>query len=168
MAYKAKNIPQLPPATSLADYDIMIVQQGTTTRRGTVGLLKQTIMQEVTQGRDVQLRVDGGYIQWKYAGTTSWQNLISLDDLKGSPGEPGTPGSTGLSTPSFFAGDGSRTVFSPVPGLRTTNASRCMVSVGGVVQQADESYTVSLDSGGSLIFAEAPPENLPVSIQPLQ
>jgi len=165
MALKAKNIPQLPPVTALADYDIMIFQQGTTTRRGTVGLLKQTIGQDIVQGRDIQLRVSDGYIQWKYAGTSTWQNLVALEDLKGAKGDTG---SAQISEPAFFTGDGTRKVFSPVPGLTSTNAYKCEVAVGGIVQQAVVSYTVSLADGGSLIFDEAPPANIAVSIQPLQ
>lgn len=40
-------------------------------------------------GREVQLRVDSGYIQWKYDTDSQWTNLLALSDLKGDPGEDG-------------------------------------------------------------------------------
>ncbi len=52
-------------------------------------------------GREVNMRVDSGYIQWQLTGDTEWKNLISLDELKvtggtgGTVGVPGTPGKDG-------------------------------------------------------------------------
>nr|DAM55014.1 MAG TPA: nucleoid-associated protein [Caudoviricetes sp.] len=41
------------------------------------------------------MRVEGGYIQFSSDGKT-WENVIALADLKGSPGSPGSPGKDGL------------------------------------------------------------------------
>lgn len=41
------------------------------------------------------MRVEGGYIQFSGDGET-WENVIALADLKGSPGSPGSPGKDGL------------------------------------------------------------------------
>ena len=45
-----------------------------------------------TDGQEVQLRVDSGYIQWKYEDDVSWTNLVLLEDLKGDTGETGAAG----------------------------------------------------------------------------
>lgn len=51
--------------------------------------------------RDVQLRNNGTYIQWKYSDepASAWRNIIALADLKGADGEDGR-------TPEFVS-DGS-------------------------------------------------------------
>ncbi len=45
-------------------------------------------------GREVELRNTGTYIQWRYAGAVSWTNLIALSTLKGDPGQPGLDGNS--------------------------------------------------------------------------
>lgn len=40
-------------------------------------------------GRQVDFRVSGGYIQWQYAGDSSWVSLVALSDLKGDAGLDG-------------------------------------------------------------------------------
>lgn len=40
-------------------------------------------------GRLAELRRDGGYIQWRYVGDTSWVNLLPLQDIKGDSGVDG-------------------------------------------------------------------------------
>lgn len=46
-------------------------------------------------GREIELQVNNGYIQWKYKGETSWNDLISIDSLKGAKGDKGEQGLTG-------------------------------------------------------------------------
>jgi hypothetical protein len=46
-------------------------------------------------GREVELNTSDSYIQWRYAGTESWNNLISLSSLKGDKGDRGDKGETG-------------------------------------------------------------------------
>ena len=51
-----------------------------------------------TDGREVELQATSTYIQWRYAGETTWNNLVALSSLKGadgSPGVAGTPGAAG-------------------------------------------------------------------------
>lgn len=51
-----------------------------------------------TDGREVELQVTSTYIQWRYAGDATWNNLVALSSLKGadgSPGAAGTPGAAG-------------------------------------------------------------------------
>lgn len=38
-------------------------------------------------GREVELRNSGEYIQWRYSGEENWTNLVSLADLKGEKGD---------------------------------------------------------------------------------
>lgn len=51
--------------------------------------------QDGADGREVELRVSGGFIQWRYVGEATWINLISLDSLRGTDGENGQPGMNG-------------------------------------------------------------------------
>jgi hypothetical protein len=50
----------------------------------------------VADGRQVELRSQFGYIQWKYADDTIWTDLASLDELKGADGAAGVAGAQGL------------------------------------------------------------------------
>lgn len=38
-------------------------------------------------GREVELRNNGEYIQWRYSGEEDWTNLVALADLKGEKGD---------------------------------------------------------------------------------
>lgn len=49
-------------------------------------------------GREVEFRVDNGYIQWQYVGDAEWQNLIALSELQGPQGEPGQDGQSDIFT----------------------------------------------------------------------
>lgn len=40
-----------------------------------------------TDGREVELRNNGEYIQWRYSGEEDWTNLVALADLKGEKGD---------------------------------------------------------------------------------
>lgn len=48
-----------------------------------------------TDGEEIELRVDSGYIQWKYLSAVSWTNLIALSLLKGDTGNTGATGAAG-------------------------------------------------------------------------
>ena len=43
----------------------------------------------------VDMQVSGGYIQYSNDGGATWENLISVDDLRGEPGKDGDPGEKG-------------------------------------------------------------------------
>ena len=49
-----------------------------------------------TNGREIELRKDSLYIQWRYEGDSSWNNLIAYSDLKGAKGDKGDRGEQGL------------------------------------------------------------------------
>ena len=46
-------------------------------------------------GREIELQVGEGFIQWRYKGEATWNNLISIDSLKGEEGLPGKDGVDG-------------------------------------------------------------------------
>ena len=48
-----------------------------------------------TDGREIELRKDSLYIQWRYKGDSSWNNLIAYSDLKGDKGDKGEQGVQG-------------------------------------------------------------------------
>jgi hypothetical protein len=159
-----KKIHQLKPASAVYDEDLLPISQNELTKKLAFHLLKEAILESVTTGHSIEMRAHDGYLQWKYANDTVWANLIALSDITGGGGG----GAATLSVPSFFKGDGLKKKFFPVPGLTSTDAKRCIVTVGGIVQEAESSFFVNLADGGSLIFDEAPPLNLTISIQPLQ
>lgn len=49
----------------------------------------------VGSGREIELQVGNGYIQWRYKGEEEWKNLISIDSLKGIQGPQGPKGDMG-------------------------------------------------------------------------
>ena len=162
MATPVKKIPQLKPAVAVGDSDLMLINQSGVTKKTTFGLLKRYLTEDFPSARDVELRRSSGYIQWRYAGESSWINLVALTDITGPAG--------GLSSrpTTYFTGTGAQLVFSPVPGLINSEATKCIVTVGGLVQLANSSYTVSTDLEGSVIFDEAPPLGQSISVQIFQ
>lgn len=46
-------------------------------------------------GREIELRVDNGFIQWHRVGDPTWQDIISLSALQGPAGAEGQPGKDG-------------------------------------------------------------------------
>lgn len=46
-------------------------------------------------GREVELRNNGTYIQWRYEGEASWTNLVALSAITGPAGTNGTNGAAG-------------------------------------------------------------------------
>lgn len=79
---------ELDTAEQLQQIYQMAVRQGYTgTYEEWIGELK---------GDQVEFRVNGGFIQWKYSSSGSWVNLIPLSDIEGSDGKDGTDGTDGL------------------------------------------------------------------------
>ena len=46
-------------------------------------------------GREIEIRKDALYIQWRYRGDSNWNNLIAYSDLKGEKGDKGDTGPKG-------------------------------------------------------------------------
>lgn len=51
-----------------------------------------------TDGKSVEMRNNGTYIQWRLVGTSTWINLVALADITGPKGDPGTGGGGGSGT----------------------------------------------------------------------
>jgi hypothetical protein len=167
-----KRIADLRPAEPLKTSDLLIVSQyiqGTSkVRRTTVGAIRDIVAAgikgtssggggsgSVVDPDNVKIRVENGIIQWQ-PEDGPWYNLISLATLR----------SALVPQISFFDGDGVKLEFGPVPGLSSADPNKCLVVVGGVVQQPTYSYTLDLNGGGKIIFSEAPPKTVKISVQP--
>ena len=48
-----------------------------------------------TPGKQVEIAVNGGYIQWRYVGDAAWTTIVAVADLRGSNGTNGTNGDDG-------------------------------------------------------------------------
>ena len=46
-------------------------------------------------GKQIELNVYNGFIQWKYSDDSVWNNLIALSELAGDKGDKGDTGETG-------------------------------------------------------------------------
>ena len=46
-------------------------------------------------GREIEIRKDALYIQWRYKGDSNWNNLVAYSDLKGEKGDRGEKGEQG-------------------------------------------------------------------------
>lgn len=51
--------------------------------------------QKGADGKQIELKKGDTHIEWQYAGTDSWQQLIALTELKGPKGDAGAQGATG-------------------------------------------------------------------------
>jgi hypothetical protein len=103
MIDQTKTIPQLDPAVSLTDQDLLIVHQGALdgiggeTKNFTLTLLRQAILgSSESTAREVELRNNGQYLQWRYVGDSNWINLVAVATLTGAIGATGATGDTGL------------------------------------------------------------------------
>jgi len=164
-----KRIADLRPAEPLKTSDLLIVSQyiqgSSKVRRTTVGAIRDIVAAGAPSGGSgggsavdpdkIKIRVDNEIIQWQ-PEDGSWYNLISLTDLR----------SALVPQITFFDGNGTLLEFGPVPGLSSADPNKCLVVVGGVVQQPTYSYRLDLSGGGKVIFDQAPPNNLKISVQP--
>ena len=85
--------------------------------------------------------------------------------MQGPPGATGPQGPAGGiqgTINSFFTADGHSTIYGPLAGASTTVASNYFVTVGGVSQEPDWSYTIVEEDG---IFSVQFPEVIPSGIR---
>jgi len=153
-----KSISELKSANPLNNADLFVVEQRVGgMRKVTYGILRQGLTGEGGSGRQISLRKSNGYIQWQAAGDPTWTDLVSLEELQGPPG-------SGSLSQQVFTGDGVKKIFNGISGIISADALKCVVTVGGATQQPNTSYTVSTEDGGSVIFDEAPPNNLAITV----
>jgi len=154
---KTKKIPQLNLAGAVYGTDQVVINQRGATKRATIDLLREAITSDFAHARDIEIRKSDGYIQWKYVDSTSWTNLVPLLELQGPPG-------SGSLSQTVFTADGVKKIFNGISGIISSDALKCNVTVGGLTQTPNVSFTVSTENGGSVIFDEAPPASLKISV----
>lgn len=47
-------------------------------------------------GKEIELRSNGYYVQWRYSGDETWNNLVYIEELRGPKGDRGDTGEQGL------------------------------------------------------------------------
>lgn len=57
-----------------------------------VQLLVDAVKRLVSDGKTVNLRNQGGKIEWQHEGDNSWQELVPIETIKGDKGDKGDPG----------------------------------------------------------------------------
>lgn len=84
-----------------------------------VQLLVDAVKRLVSDGKTVNLRNQGGRIEWQHEGDNSWQELVPLETIKGSKGDKGADGKT--------------------PKLVSVNASAGESAGGSITKSGDDS-----------------------------
>lgn len=92
-------------------------------------LLIDAILRHVSDGKAVNLRNQGGKIEWQHEGDGGWQELVPLEAIKGSNGDKGDDGKT--------------------PKLVSINASAGEAAQGSITKSGDDSqgnpeYSINL------------------------
>lgn len=59
-----------------------------------VQLLVDAVKRLVSDGKTVNLRNQGGRIEWQHEGDNSWQELVPIETIKGDKGDEGADGKT--------------------------------------------------------------------------
>ena len=95
-----------------------------------------------TDGKNLQLRVEGEYIQWAVEGGTTWTNLLLIDSIKGGVGAQGIPGE-GMNIDRIVIFDTKGTCATNVP---STNSGCCngMTYVSGGTSYGTNGIVLSL------------------------
>lgn len=75
-------------AGALNRVDIFFVVDGASFARGQKLSGQQVYtMCKGEDGKNIEIRASGGFLQWKQEGEDGWKNLIALNDLKGADGK---------------------------------------------------------------------------------
>lgn len=101
------------------------------------------------EGKQIEIRNDSVYIQWRYQGDTDWINLIAIADITGAPGVDGTDGrdielqSNGTFIQWRYVGDSSWTNLVPLIDLKGDPGQD---GADGVVQSIVAGSNVTVDN----------------------
>lgn len=81
------RISDLTPAFIVNSGDLFVIEQADGTRSLSYSLLRNSLSQEISSGKVIELNNNGIFLQWRYIGDLVWRNLLNLSDLKGPPGD---------------------------------------------------------------------------------
>lgn len=85
LAADSKELSQFEEAGSLSDVTSL---PGISSAGGGMKLVRVALsLLRGTDGKNIELQSDKTYVQWRYEGSENWQNLISIEDLKGDTGK---------------------------------------------------------------------------------
>lgn len=81
-----------------APYDIYVYDgvSGTWVNNGSIQGPAGKNGDDGADGREVELQTSSTHIQWRYAGETTWNDLVPLASLKGAKGDKGDDGNDGV------------------------------------------------------------------------
>lgn len=102
-------------------------------------------------GGTVEMRVDGGYIQYSTDGVT-WENLIAVASLEGKPGKDGEPGAPGAPGKDGEPGkDGHTPKIAATKTGKTTSITADGVEIAQIKDGEDAAADLSLGITGAQI-----------------
>lgn len=102
-------------------------------------------------GGSVEMRVDGGYIQYSADGVT-WENLISVASLEGKPGKDGAPGAPGAPGKDGEPGkDGHTPKIAATKTGKTTSITADGVEIAQIKDGEDAAADISLGITGATV-----------------
>lgn len=102
-------------------------------------------------GGTVEMRVDGGYIQYSTDGVT-WKNLIAVADLEGKPGKDGEPGAPGAPGKDGEPGeDGHTPKIAATKTGKTTSITADGVEIAQIKDGEDAAADLSLGITGAQV-----------------
>lgn len=102
-------------------------------------------------GGTVEMRVDGGYIQYSTDGVT-WKNLIAVADLEGKPGKDGEPGAPGAPGKDGEPGkDGHTPKIAATKTGKTTSITADGVEIAQIKDGEDAAADLSLGITGATV-----------------
>lgn len=102
-------------------------------------------------GGSVEMRVDGGYIQYSTDGVT-WENLISVASLEGKPGKDGDPGAPGAPGKDGEPGkDGHTPKIAATKTGKTTSITADGVEIAQIKDGEDAAADLSLGITGATV-----------------
>lgn len=102
-------------------------------------------------GGTIEMRVDGGYIQYSTDGVT-WENLIAVASLEGKPGKDGDPGAPGAPGKDGEPGkDGHTPKIAATKTGKTTSITADGVEIAQIKDGEDAATDLSLGITGATV-----------------
>ena len=112
-----------------------------------------------TDGREVELRATSTFIQWRYAGETTWNNLVAMSSLKGADGTNGREvelQATSTYIQWRYAGETTWKNLAALSSLKGADGTNGVGISGVAFKETDSSgnnvYTITLTNGATYDF----------------